>query len=90
MHVVCTVDLNTVGVDISLAQETACSVATWVWEHRDRFQQSNLSPTDAVARASLLALGRNNGTVSSEGPVVLHEISDNPGSGAPVRADAYT
>ena len=85
MHVVCTVDLNTVGVDTSVAQQTACTVAQWVWEHRDRFRQLNMSPTDAVAKASQLAPGSNTGDVSIEGPVVLHEISDNPGSGAPVR-----
>jgi microcystin degradation protein MlrC len=86
VHVVCTVDLNSPGVSAALAQKTACSVGSWVWERRDRFRQSNLSPTDAVAEAA--ALSEKNGTKgrSSGGPVVLHEISDNPGSGAPGNA----
>lgn len=82
MHVVCTVDLNTPGVDCSLAEKTACGVATWVWDHRDRFRQSNLSPVDAVAKAARLAQ-RTGPNYRHKGPVVLHEISDNPGSGAP-------
>lgn len=86
VHVVCTVDLNSPGVSAALAQKTACSVGSWVWERRDRFRQSNLSPIDAVAEAA--ALSEKNGTKgrSSGGPVVLHEISDNPGSGAPGNA----
>ena len=85
MHIACTVDLNTPGVDMSLAQEVACRVATWVWKKRDRFRQSNLSPSDAVSKAMQLSAqksGSNHG-VDSSGPVVVHEISDNPGSGAP-------
>ena len=91
MHIVCTVDLNKPGVDALLAQETACRLATWVWERRNRFRQSNLSPLDAVAKAAQLAqraisTDDSDANRSSQGPVVLHEISDNPGSGAPGNA----
>ena len=54
---------------------TACELASWVWERRDRFKQNNFTPEQGVAAA----MDTNEGA----GPVVMHEISDNPGSGAP-------
>lgn len=54
---------------------TACELASWVWERRDRFKQNNFTPDQGVAAA----MDTDEGT----GPVVMHEISDNPGSGAP-------
>ena len=73
MHVLVTA----VGGDKALAQRTACEMAAWIWERRDRFKQANYPPHDAVQ------LGLRESEASNLGPVVLHEISDNPGSGAP-------
>ena len=76
--------------DRDLAQRTACDMAQWIWARRDRFKQANFSPTDAVQRALLVTQHKSSTAAAAtgaaaprDGPVVLHEISDNPGSGAP-------
>lgn len=70
MHILVTADN-----DRSLAQRTACDMATWVWDRRARFLQKNFGAADAVR----FALEQP----PASRPTVLHEISDNPGSGCP-------
>ncbi|RXV65029.1 M81 family peptidase [Burkholderia stabilis] len=66
--VVCMTD----GDDV-LAQRCADDAATWIWNHRDAFVPSIVSPAEGIARA----LGEEGG------PVVVNERSDNPGGGTP-------
>ena len=61
--------------DRSLAQRAARAVAREIWTRREEFQKTFPAPADAVAEAKRLA--------DSGGPVVINEISDNPGGGAP-------
>ena len=65
--------------DPDLARHVAREVATAVWEHRDGFAVEHPGPTEAVAAAKeLIADG-----VTADGPVVLGDVGDNPGGGAP-------
>ena len=59
--------------DRPLAARSASRVARWIWEHREQFQPEVHTPEAAVRRAA----------AAREGPVVLNETSDNPGTGAP-------
>jgi microcystin degradation protein MlrC len=71
VHVVVTTD-----DDRPLAEACAKEVATWIWDHRERFRREDHSPDDAVQAArELVAEGTR--------PVVINETSDNPGGGAP-------
>eukprot|EP01052_Picozoa_sp_SAG31_P009265 SAG31_NODE_484_length_15037_cov_9.974762_5_plen_536_part_00 len=89
LHVLVTVDMEHPSVDCNLAQRAVTELASWVWARRDRFRQRNFAPAEAVARAAAaieLNAPSSAAGVSDEqtgGPVVLNEISDNPGSGAP-------
>jgi microcystin degradation protein MlrC len=55
------------------ARDAARRAAEWVWSHRDRFNPHVPTATEAIARARAAAPGL----------VILHEMSDNPGGGAP-------
>jgi microcystin degradation protein MlrC len=61
--------------DRSLAERAARAVASEIWTRRELFQKKFPAPADAVAEANRLA--------ESGGLVVINEISDNPGGGAP-------
>jgi len=61
--------------DRSLAQRAARAVAQEIWVRRETFQKKFPAPAEAVVEARRLA--------ESGGPVVINEISDNPGGGAP-------
>ena len=61
--------------DRALARRAARAVAKEIWARREVFQKTFPMPAEAVAAAKRLA--------ESGGPVVIHEISDNPGGGAP-------
>lgn len=69
----CPVVVCTTHGDEALAQRCADEVATWIWDHRDAFVPSIVSPAEGVARA----------LAESAGPVVVNERSDNPGGGTP-------
>lgn len=73
VHVVVTTD----GDEARVAAAAAASeVASWIWEHRERFRTESHSPEGAVRTAiGLVASGRR--------PVVINETCDNPGGGAP-------
>ncbi|MHB8509405.1 MAG: M81 family metallopeptidase [Candidatus Dormibacteria bacterium] len=59
--------------DAERARTCARRVAARAWQLRERFRPNTLTPAAAVQQA--LALG--------EGPVVINEVSDNSGGGAP-------
>jgi microcystin degradation protein MlrC len=59
--------------DRVLARECAQKVARWVWDHREEFRPTTLSPAEAIAKAL---------TVDG-GPVVINDTGDNPGGGTP-------
>lgn len=59
--------------DKSLAQRVSEEVAKEIWELRDEFHVSHLSPRDGLE----LALQQD------QGPILINETSDNPGAGAP-------
>lgn len=61
--------------DPSLARRGVRAVAQEVWARREAFQVRFLDAREAVAEAKRLAV--------SGGPVVINEMSDNPGGGAP-------
>ena len=59
--------------DDRLARATADEVGDWVWKHRDRWHCAPLSVDDALAMG--VQVGRY--------PIVLADMSDNTGGGAP-------
>ena len=61
--------------DAALAGRAAQAVAREVWARREAFQLRFPQPVDAVAEAVRVA--------GSTTPVVINEMSDNPGGGAP-------
>lgn len=71
VHVVVTTDR-----DPAAAEAGATEVASWIWEHRERFRKEAHTPDGAVRAArDLVAAGTR--------PVVVNETCDNPGGGAP-------
>lgn len=58
--------------DLALAQEKADMLAVDIWENRELLQRNFYTPEEAVK----LALK------AEEGPIVLADVADNPGSGA--------
>ena len=83
MHGFSQTDIPQMGVSVialadrdrALAQRAARDVAREIWERREAFQKKFPAPSEAVAEAARLA--------QHGGPVVINEISDNPGGGAP-------
>ncbi len=71
--IVATTVLATADGDADLAREAAQDVARRVWEMRGEFLQE-LPGADEAVRLALVAEAR---------PVVIAEVSDNPGGGAP-------
>jgi len=68
LHVIVTTD-----GDRQLARTTAQEVAGYIWDNREGFRQTSLTPAEAIAEA-----------LKVDGlPVVINETSDNPGGGAP-------
>ncbi|MBW3603734.1 MAG: M81 family metallopeptidase [Actinobacteria bacterium] len=65
-RVVCTVD-----ADAAAAVELAREVGAYVWQRREAFRPTGLSPDEAVA-AALEVPG---------GPVIINDTADNPGGG---------
>lgn len=61
--------------DLALARRAARAVAQEIWARREAFFKAYPAPEEAVAEATCLA--------ADGGPVVVNEISDNPGGGAP-------
>ncbi len=61
--------------DRALAQRTARAVAAEIWARREVFQSKFPQPDEAVAQAVRAA--------ADGGPVIVNELSDNPGGGAP-------
>ncbi len=61
--------------DAALARRAAQAIAQEVWARREAFQVKFPQPAEAVAEAVRLA--------GSATPVVINEVSDNPGGGAP-------
>jgi microcystin degradation protein MlrC len=59
--------------DMDLARRTADEVARYLWERREAFRVELTPVKEAIAYA--LKMGR--------GPVVLADVSDNPGGGSP-------
>ena len=59
--------------DLELAKRAADDVASRIWEMREQFRSNLPEPAEAIQQA--LAI--------DGGPVVIAEVSDNPGSGAP-------
>ncbi len=59
--------------DLDAARAAAREVAQWVWDHREDFRPTGVSPEEAVARA----------LKAPEKPIVINETSDNCGGGAP-------
>ncbi|MEZ4521522.1 MAG: M81 family metallopeptidase [Thermomicrobiales bacterium] len=59
--------------DPDLARQAATDVAGRIWEMREQFRSNLPEPAEAIEQA--LAI--------EGGPVVIAEVSDNPGSGAP-------
>ena len=58
--------------DSALAQEKADGLAAEIWEARERLQRNFYTPEAAVKLA----------VAAKEGPIVLGDVADNPGSGA--------
>ena len=65
--------LATTNGDPDLAREAAQDIARLIWERRDEFLQSLPSAEEAVSTA----------LTAESTPVVIAEVSDNPGGGAP-------
>ena len=61
--------------DVELARRAVQAVAQEIWARREAFHVKFPQPADAVAEANRLA--------GQAGPVVINEMSDNPGGGAP-------
>lgn len=61
--------------DRALAQRAARAVAAEIWARREAFQVKFPRPAEAVAQAIRAA--------ADGGPVIINEVSDNPGGGAP-------
>jgi microcystin degradation protein MlrC len=59
--------------DLDLARRTADEIARYLWERREAFRVTLTPVSEAIAYA--LKTGR--------GPVVLADVSDNPGGGSP-------
>ncbi len=59
------------------AQKLAQDLALALWQERERFRPTSLSAAEAVAEARRLA------AQEGQGPVVIHETSDNCGAGCP-------
>jgi microcystin degradation protein MlrC len=59
--------------DLDLARTGAREVAEWIWHRRAQFYRRVPDAAEAVARA----------TAAPPGLIILHEMSDNPGGGAP-------
>ena len=71
VHVICTTNN-----DRELARSCATEMASWIWNSRHRFIRESHSPDSALSAArTVVAAGRT--------PVVINEISDNPGGGSP-------
>lgn len=68
VHVVATAE-----GDESLARDAAKSVADWIWNSREDFRPKLAACDEAVAAARS----------ARRGPVVIADIADNPGGGAP-------
>ncbi|MEA5060707.1 MAG: M81 family metallopeptidase [Candidatus Pelethousia sp.] len=65
---------SVVVVARSGAQEAADELAAYIWSKREQFVPESLTPAEAMDRAA---------SVSKEGYIVINELSDNPGGGAP-------
>lgn len=65
--------------DPDLAREIAREMATTVWEEREGFVADHPGPAEAVAEAKRLV----EDGATADGPVVLADVGDNPGGGAP-------
>jgi microcystin degradation protein MlrC len=65
--------------DPELAREVAREMAETVWEHRNGFAVDRPSPAEAVAEA----VAATEDGETTDGPVVLADVGDNPGGGAP-------
>ena len=63
----------TTNGDRVLAQQTAKTVASWIWDHREEFRPETETPEIAVRRA----------LAAEAGPVVINDTADNCGGGAP-------
>jgi microcystin degradation protein MlrC len=61
--------------DQALAQRAVRSIGKAIWAQREAFQRKFPQPEDAVAQAMKASAGG--------GPVIVNELSDNPGGGAP-------
>lgn len=61
--------------DQALARRAARAVAQEIWTRREAFQTKFPQPAEAVAQAVAAA--------AAGGPVIVNELSDNPGGGAP-------
>lgn len=60
--------------DPPLAEALADRLAAAVWDRRDRFRATGLSPDAAIDRALAIP--------AEHGPVLLADVADNPGAGA--------
>lgn len=58
---------------VNAARAAAREVALWIWDHREDFRPTGVSPEKAVARALR----------ARDKPVIINETSDNCGGGAP-------
>jgi microcystin degradation protein MlrC len=59
--------------DAALAREAGAAVARAIWEAREEYRPTSLTPQEAIAAALLV----------DRGPVVINDTSDNPGGGSP-------
>ena len=69
----CCVSIITVAKDQQTADRHALALARYAWDLRDEFTVTKYSAREAVDMA--LSLG--------EGPILINDSADNPGSGAP-------
>eukprot|EP01051_Picozoa_sp_SAG22_P015701 SAG22_NODE_2091_length_3027_cov_1.473702_1_plen_738_part_00 len=67
------------GAGAALAQQLADELAAELWERRDEFMPELLTPAEAVD-AAVLARAES-AAAGTGGPVVLADMSDNPGGG---------
>lgn len=65
--------------DLAMAREAAREVSAHVWDRREEFTTDFRDPESGVRHARSLASDRKPG----DGPVVVAEMNDNPGGGAP-------
>jgi microcystin degradation protein MlrC len=63
----------TTNNDQALAEKLAKELTNFVWTNRERFYHENVPVDEAVERA----------IQASEGPIILADVSDNPGGGTP-------